>query len=220
MKIKNEWLLITIVLVPFVYLATIWHELPERVPMHWNIQGEIDRYGNRAELILIPLLLPLLIYLIFLVVPLIDPKNKIGKTGQKYQRLKTWITAFMSILAMVIIYSAKNRSLANPNYIILALGVIYIIVGNYLQTVRPNYFIGIRTPWTLENQTVWKDTHRIAGKLWFAGGFLIVISSLVFAERTNLIVFLIITGILTVASVLYSYFRFRKISGTAHTDSD
>ena len=88
MKLKNEIPLIAIVSLPFIYLAYIWNELPEKVPMHWNIKGEIDRYGEKIELLLIPILLPLLIYIIFLVVPKIDPKNKISKMGNKYQHIK------------------------------------------------------------------------------------------------------------------------------------
>ncbi|WP_342662761.1 DUF1648 domain-containing protein [Gelidibacter mesophilus] len=77
MALKKELPLLTIVVLPFVYLASIWNQLPEKVPMHWNVKGEVDRYGNKVELLLIPILLPLLVYVIFLVVPKIDPKNKL-----------------------------------------------------------------------------------------------------------------------------------------------
>ena len=79
MNLKKELPLIGIVLLPFVYLAYIWNQLPAQVPMHYNIEGEIDRYGNKSELILIPIMTSLLIYLIFLAVPYIDPKKQIQK---------------------------------------------------------------------------------------------------------------------------------------------
>ena len=82
MKLKKETPLITIVLLPFIYLAYIWNELPENVPLHWNLEGEIDRYGDKSELLIIPFVMPLLVYLIFLVVPEIDPKNKLNKMGK------------------------------------------------------------------------------------------------------------------------------------------
>jgi uncharacterized membrane protein len=115
MNLKKELSLITIVLLPFIYLAYIWNQLPEKVPMHWNIKGEIDRYGEKMELIIIPILLPLLVYIIFLVVPKIDPKNKLNKMGNKLQTMKFLLPKFMSILALFIIYTAKNESFANPN---------------------------------------------------------------------------------------------------------
>ena len=211
MKLKREIPLIVIVLLPFIYLAYIWNELPEKVPVHWNFKGEIDRLGEKTELLLIPILLPLLIYIIFLIVPKIDPKNKISKMGNKYQHIKILLTTFMSILALFIIYSAKNQSFANPNYIVLLIGILYIIFGNYFKTIKANYFIGIRTPWTLENETVWKETHKLGGKMWFVGGIIVVISSLILDKQPNFILFIIITGIITIIPIAYSYFKFKNL---------
>ncbi len=215
MKLRNEIPLITIVLLPFIYLAYIWKELPEKVPIHWNIKGEIDRFGDKSELLLIPILLPLLIYIIFLIVPKIDPKNKITKMGNKYQHIKILLTTFMSILALFIIYSAKNQSFSNPNYIVLLIGILYIILGNYFKTIKANYFIGIRTPWTLESETVWKETHKLGGKMWFVGGIIIVISSLILDKQPNFTLFMIVTGIITIIPITYSYLKYKKIEKTA-----
>ncbi len=215
MKLKKELPLIAIVLLPFIYLAYIWNHLPERVPIHWNINGEIDRYGDKIELIIFPLFLPLLMYIMLLVIPKIDPKNKLNKMGNKFQNLKVIVIVFMSVLALFIIYIAKNQSLTNPNYIVLLIGVLYIILGNYFQTIRANYFIGIRTPWTLESENVWKSTHKLGGKLWFIGGIIVVISSLILNSQHNLILFLAITLIITVTPLVYSYLMFKKENETA-----
>ena len=83
MKIKNELPIIGIVLLPFIYLAFLWNQLPKTIPVHWNNNGEIDRFGDKTELLLLPILLPLLTYFIFLVVPKIDPKNKLNNMGNK-----------------------------------------------------------------------------------------------------------------------------------------
>ncbi|SHJ15390.1 SdpI family protein [Algibacter luteus] len=211
MSLKKELPLIAIVLLPFIYLAYLWNDLPEKVPLHWNIKGEVNRYGDKIELIFIPILLPLLIYIIFLVVPKIDPKNKLQKMGNKLQTLKFLLTTFMSILALFIIYTAKNESLTNPNYIILLIGLLFLILGNYFKTLKANYFIGIRTPWTLENETVWKETHKLGGKMWFIGGLLIVLSSLVLEKQTNFTIFIIITAVITIVPVVFSYLKFQNI---------
>ena len=210
MNLKKELPLIGIVLLPFVYLAYIWNQLPAQVPMHYNIEGEIDRYGNKSELILIPIMTSLLIYLIFLAVPYIDPKKQIQKMGGKYDTLKFIITTFMSILALFIIYTAKNQTLTDPDYILLGCGVLFLILGNYFKTPKANYFIGIRTPWTLESESVWKATHKLAGKIWFLGGLLIILSCLILDGKTNFIVFMCITAIMVLVPVLYSYLLFRK----------
>lgn len=210
MQLKKELPILAIVLLPFIYLAFIWNELPNKVPMHWNIKGEIDRYGDKTELIIIPFLLPLLVYLIFLVVPKIDPKNKLNKMGGKLNTIKFLLTTFMSILALFIIYTAKNQSFTNPNYIVLLIGVLFIILGNYFKTIKPNYFIGIRTPWTLENENIWKETHKLGGKIWFIGGILVVIFSLILDKSLNFTIFLIITGLITIIPIVYSYLMYKK----------
>ena len=113
---------------------------------------------------------------------------------------------------MIIIYIALNETFYNPNYIVLLIGVLFAILGNYFKTLRANYFIGIKTPWTLENETVWKETHKLAGKLWFAGGLIIVLSSILLDKKTNFTLFAIITVLITVIPVVYSYIKYRSLS--------
>ena len=213
-NLQKELPLIAIVLAPFIYLASIWKNLPDSVPLHWDIEGDIDRYGDKSELILIPILLPLLIYVIFTIVPLIDPKGKIQQMGNKYFMLKAAMTVFMSILAMIIIYAVQNESLYNPNYIILLIGVLFMILGNYFKTLRANYFIGIRTPWTLENQTVWKETHKLAGKIWFIGGLVIIVSSLLLDKKANFRLFIGTIIVISLIPVIYSFFKYRSLSNS------
>ena len=210
--IQSELPLITIILVPFIYLAYVWEKLPEKVPMHWNMEGEIDRYGDKSELILIPLLLPLLIYVLFTIIPKIDPKDKLKYMGKKYTVLKTVLTVFMSALSMMIIYAAMNESFYNPNYILLLIGVLFAILGNYFKTLRANYFIGIKTPWTLENETVWKETHKLAGKIWFIGGLMIIFGSLILDKTANTVLFVTITVTITLIPVVYSYFKYQRVT--------
>ncbi len=213
-NLQKELPLIAIVLAPFIYLASIWKNLPDNVPVHWDIEGGIDRYGDKSELILIPILLPLLIYVIFTTVPLIDPKGKIQQMGNKYFMLKAAMTVFMSILAMIIIYAVKNESLYNPNYIVLLIGILLMILGNYFKTIRANYFIGIRTPWTLENQTVWKETHKLAGKIWFIGGLVIIVSSLLLDKEVNFRLFIGTIIVISLIPVIYSFFKHRSLSNS------
>ncbi len=132
--------------------------------------------------------------------------------GNKYRSIKVLLTVFMSLLALFIIYASKNQSLSNPNYIILLVGVLYIILGNYFKTIRSNYFIGIRTPWTLENETVWKETHKLAGKLWFLVGLIVVLGSIILDKSSNFTLFITLTMIITLIPVIYSYFKFQEVT--------
>jgi len=210
MKKLQEFATIAIVSLPFLYLAYLWNGLPEQVPVHWNFQGEIDRYGSKMELLLIPILLPLLTYILISIVPYIDPKNKIANMGGKLQSFKLILCIFMSILAIWIIHSANNQAISNPNILAMLLGGLIIAIGNYLKTIKENYFIGIRTPWTLESPEVWKETHRLGGNLWFIGGLLIIISSLAFSQKLAFGILMGVVTIIAVVPIVYSYMLFRK----------
>jgi uncharacterized membrane protein len=210
LELKKELPIIGIVLTPFVYLAIIWNNLPEKVPVHWNYKGEIDRWGDKFSLIIILFLLPVLIYVLMTVIPLIDPKNRISLMGGKFYQLKFILVLFMSLIALLVLYTAKEKSINNPNLVFALLGAFFVILGNYFKVIQPNYFIGIRTPWTLENGEVWKATHLFAGKLWVAGGLILVLGGLLLSNTfANAFVFVII--IMALIPVLYSFIKFKEI---------
>ena len=186
---KKEIPLILITVIPAIFLWYVWNSLPPEVPLHWNISGEVDRYGSKNELIWLTTLVPIFLYVLFLLVPLIDPKKKIAAMGGKFYTIRFYLTLFLSVLFTFIIYSVKEQTLTNPNYLFIIIGVFYVVLGNYFKTIKPNYFIGIRTPWALENETIWKSTHRLAGKLWVAGGLLIIITCFLFKQHTALTLF-------------------------------
>ena len=213
--LKKEPHLFAIMLIPFLYLVFIYNSLPDSIPIHWNMYGEIDRYGSISELFIIACL-PLIMYLIFTIAPKIDPKNKISSRSAKFHMLKSLLTVLMSILAITVIFSVKESSL-NFTLITIILGLLYVILGNYYKTIKPNYFIGIRTPWTLQNETIWRATHSLASKLWFVGGLLIILLSLVIKSQNNFTVFLGITLVLILTPVLFSFIRFRKINQTTNS---
>jgi uncharacterized membrane protein len=210
--LKKELPLIGIVLAPFVYLALIWNTLPEKVPTHWDYKGEVDKWGDKYSLIALLFLLPVLTYVLMLVVPKIDPKKKIELMGGKYYQLKFILVLFMSMLAFIILHLTENQSMSSPNLIYIPIGVLFIALGNYFKVIQPNYFIGIKTPWTLENKEVWKLTHVLAGKLWIAGGLLIVLTSLTIANSIFIYVFISVIAIISLIPMGYSYFKFKELS--------
>lgn len=211
MNLKRELPLIIIVLIPFIYLGYIWSALPETVPTHWNYKGEIDDWGSKNSLILITFLLSAVTYILFTIIPMIDPKKRIQSMGNKYHNLKFLMVLFMSALAVFIIYSVKEQSITNPSLIIFAIGILFMLLGNYMKTIKANYFIGIRTPWTLENESVWKSTHKMTGKLWFIGGLAIVICSLTANKKFNSIFFISVTLLITLIPFVYSYLEYKKL---------
>ena len=208
-KLKKEIPFIAVALLPFVYLAYIWNELPKEVPMHWNASGEIDRWGDKSELFMMLFMLTGITYFVFLIIPYIDPKQKLQNMGNKLNNLRLILALFMSALAIYILYSVQQKT-SNPVLIFPLVGLLFAFLGNYFKTIKPNYFIGIRTPWTLENEEVWKKTHLIGGKLWFVGGLLMALT-FVLPNKIQIYTFLAIAAVITIVPIVYSYLEFKKI---------
>ena len=120
----------------------------------------------------------------------------------------------MSALAIFILYSMQQK-ISNPGFIFAIIGLLFTFLGNYFKTLKPNYFIGIRTPWTLENEEVWKKTHLLGGKMWFVGGLLMAMT-FVLPEPLNLYAFLGITAIISIIPIVYSYLEFKKLKSQQH----
>ncbi|MFE3867893.1 SdpI family protein [Flavobacterium sp. LS2P90] len=211
LTLRKELPIIGIVLTPFVYLAVIWNSLPERVPIHWNLKGEIDDWGSKYSLFILLFMLPVLMYVIMLAASKLDPKKRMDLMGGKFYQLKFFLVLFMSLVALFILYITKNQFFSNPSLIYVTVGVLLMVFGNYFKVIQPNYFIGIRTPWTLENIEVWKVTHAFAGQLWFIGGVIIVLGGLIFPDFTFSKAFIGIGFTLAFVPIVYSYIKFKEI---------
>lgn len=212
--LKKELPIVGFVLLPFIYLTYLWNSLPEKVPIHWNYKGEIDDWGTKYSLIGVAFLLPVLTYVLMLLIPKIDPKKRIELMGGKYYQIKFVLVVFMSILSLFIIHSSKSQTLSSPILVFVLIGLLFMALGNYFKVIKQNYFLGIKTPWTLESEEVWKLTHILAGKLWIIGGLLIVIFSLVIPENINFYFFITITAIISIVPIVYSYLIFKKIKNS------
>jgi len=131
--------------------------------------------------------------------------------GNKYHNIRFAFTFLLSMTAILVVYSAQQETLVNVNLIVLMIGLFSSIFGNYFKVIRPNYFIGIRTPCTLKSDSVWKNTHIVAGKLWFGCGLVIVFLSLVLEQKLNYRIFLMIITVMVVVPVGYSYVLYRRL---------
>ena len=209
--LKKELPIIGFVLLPFINLAYLWSSLPEKIPIHWDYKGEINGWGTKYSLLGLIFLLPVFTYVLMLAIPKIDPKKRIELMGGKYYQIKFVLVLFMSVLSLFIIYSSKSQTISSPIMVFVLIGLLFMALGNYFKVIKQNYFLGIKTPWTLESEEVWKLTHILAGKLWIVGGLLIVILSLIIPENINFYFFLSITAIISIVPIVYSYLIFKKL---------
>ena len=117
---------------------------------------------------------------------------------------------FMVGLSFFMIQSAISKGPLNTSMMFVLVGALFIFLGNYMQAVKPNYFIGIRTPWTLENETVWRKTHALGGRLYFIAGLLIMILPFILTNTIFYPVFIAIAVTASVSPIIYSYITFRQ----------
>lgn len=210
-NIFKQIILLVLVASPYIYLYFIWQQLPDRVPTHFNFQGVADAWSGKTFLLFIPTGLSAFIYLIMLALPYIDPKKKISDMGEKYTSLRFVFTVFFSMLSFYLLYVTKAGSIKNMSLLFALIGIMLAVFGNYFQAVRPNYFIGVRTPWTLESEQVWKKTHHLAGRLWMAGGILIILLSFIISNNLALvIVFTSLIAVMALIPIVFSYIEFKK----------
>ncbi len=211
MKIK-ELLLILLLLIPLLYLAMIWGDLPREIPLHWNAKGEIDRIGDKNELFIVLSLINIPLYFILLIVPFIDPKKKVQLHSKAYFQIRLLLQFFMAILSVFIIHSTLVRSLGSPNIILTLVGALFFGLGFVFSSIKSNYFVGIRTPWTLEDPENWNRTHSLASVVWKIGGGLLILSSLIWKSESYIVFFIGVCVLIAMIPIAYSFWYFKKNS--------
>lgn len=198
---------------PLVYLASVYSYLPNTVPTHFNIEGKADGFGEKSTLIFTTLLLDvvgLTSYFLLKFLPQIDPKKTAGQSPVFLNKIGLVLVVFMGILNMIILQSAVNSNFNGTKYILPLMSLLFVFMGNYMHTIKPNYFAGFRTPWALEDPDNWRATHLLAGKLWVVGGLVAAILSLVLSSAAGWIVFTAITVIISIVPFIFSYRYFKK----------
>lgn len=208
---ENKWkILITtlVTLLPMLAGLLLWNRLPERMPVHWNAAGEADGWGGRAFAVFATPGFMAAIHLLCVLCTSLDPKVR-GQT-KKVLGMVFWICPFMSVLVGGVVYAEALGAGVNVATVILAAtGVLFVALGNYLPKCKRNYTIGIKVMWALEDEANWNATHRFAGKVWVAGGLLVILVSFLPGDWA-IWVYLPLTALMALLPVGYSYLYYRK----------
>ena len=209
-----KYLIWPLAVIPLVYLLSIWQDLPEEMAMHFDLKGNPDRYGNKFELLVMAAVLSamsILIYFVLSNIYKIDPKKYAADNKDRLRRMGFAIAVFIIALTCFIIYStSKGNMKISMRYIFAGVGLLLCLIGNYMHTIKPNYFAGLRLPWTLNNEDNWRKTHLLAGKLWFVGGLATAILCLLVPDTVAIVLFFIATVVLILVPVIYSYRLYKK----------
>ena len=214
MKILLRRLIWLIMLLPAVYLAIVWTGIPQTVPMHFDLKGNVDQYGTKTDLLIMTAVLTglnMLLYLLILNIYKIDPKKYAAQNKERLQRIGFSVSLYLAaVLGMLIYVISTNHINIVMKFVFIAMGLLFALIGNNMYNLKPNYFAGMRLPWTLENEDNWRATHHVAGRLWFFGGFVIALLAFVLNEQWSVYSTFIALSFLIFIPVIYSYRYYKR----------
>lgn len=213
---KNLWLLVLCVL-SVAGTALIYSRLPEKIPMHWGIEGQIDRYGGRGEIFLTAGV-SFLFYGLMLVIPRIDPRRDNYKKHMKaFSLIIAALVLFMIALHWMMVAVALGADINVQTAICLAMAVLFAVIGNVLPQARHNYTFGIRTPWTLADEEVWRKTHRVGGYVfWLMAAALAAAAFIPSVIAFILAIGGIVAGVVFLVVYSYILFEHKEKGGNNH----
>src|SRR4030095_9258629 len=168
MKTGLRWLEVVLLAAPFVALAIYWNDLPARVPMHWNFRGQVDGWSAKTPGIFLIPLTGLGVTVLLRILPWFDPKLR-PTSGEESRMcailpiVRVATLGLLDTISFAQIAVSLGWNVASGRIMMACLLLFLIVLGNYLGNLRPNYFVGIRTPWTLEDPESWRGTHRLRG---------------------------------------------------------
>ena len=208
---RSRWLPAVLVLATWAFALAVYPSLPERVPTHWSVQGEVDGWSSRAFGAFLPPAIATLVWALLTFLPRLDPRREnYEKFGGDYRFIVTLVVAFLAVMEVATLGYALGWPVDVGGVVMAGVGLLLAGMGNYLPRVRPNWWIGVRTPWTLESDRVWRATHRVAGRVFVVGGLVLAAVALLAPDPVR--GWAVLPLILTVALVpaVYSYLEWRR----------
>ncbi len=207
---RSELPQLVLVLAMFVAGAWAWNYVPEKIPVHWNIRGEVDRYGGRFEGLMVVPLIASGLYLLLRVLPKLDPRAENYQIfAGPYTVIRNVLMAFLAVIYALLLLAALGRPTPMGTVVPALVGVLLIVIGAYMPPIKPNWFVGVRTPWTLSSELSWTKTHRLAALLLPLSGTMMVLAGFL---ATNWAFYAMLSVLLgsVAALIVYSYFVWRQ----------
>ena len=195
-----------IILLPILAGVLLWDRLPEQIPTHFGPNGTADGWSSKTFAVYFMPFIILAMHFACVFATMLDPKHK-NITGKSFG-IVLWVCPALSTLMSVIMYLTALEYMVNVTTVMmLFIGALYFIIGNYLPKCRQNYTIGIKVPWTLNDEGNWNATHRFAGGLWVVCG-LVLIACAFF--KFAWIVFVCTISVMVLAPIVYSFWYYKK----------
>ena len=209
--LKQDWLIIIMILMGFALGAYFYPSLPDKVPIHWGMNGEVNGYGSKLFGAFGLSAISLATYVMYLVIPYIDPKRKnYADFKSTYQFMKYLIILFLLGIEVMNLLNASGVKVNVQIFGQIMVSLLLMLNGNVMGRFKHNYFVGIRNPWTLANEEVWRKTHRLAAPIWVLGGFINILIAFT-GTNFNGIGFMVILAVIIIVPTVYSYLAYQRV---------
>jgi uncharacterized membrane protein len=213
---RLNWLTLVVVALFCAVAAWYYPVLPDPVPTHWNAAGDVDGWTAKPWGVWIMPTILLVLSAILFALPAISPRGfRLDAARHSYDIIVLVIVLFTAAIGLVSFESVRGGSVSMAGVLPWLLGMLFVALGYYLPRFPRNFFIGIRTPWTLASDRVWSRTHRLAGWLMMAAGVFLILNSVI---GNTLLPGIVGIGVAVVVPVLYSLFLYRKLHGFKQDD--
>jgi len=206
---KSEVIIVAIILLSFFVGIYYYPQMPDKIASHWNVQGNVDGYMSKFWGLFLMPIISLGMLLLFILIPRIDPlKSNIAQFRKHYDGFVVLITVFLFYLYLLTIFWNSGFRFNLITFLSPALAILFYYLGILTENAKRNWFIGIRTPWTLSSDKVWEKTHKIGGRLFKIAGILAL--GAVFFETAAIFFIIVPVIIISIYTVLYSYLEYQK----------
>jgi uncharacterized membrane protein len=211
---RNRALLIGLLIVLAAVALSAWAYpwLPEHVATHWDLAGNVNGYSSRLFAVALTPGVAVFLWLLMLVLPAISPRGfRLEESASAFYTCMLAVLALLVVIHFVLLRAAVTGMAPSLTLVFASIGALFAVIGSFLGRIKKNFWMGVRTPWTLASDVVWQRTNRLAGQLFVAGGIAIVISS--FFGTTAITVLIAVLAVALLVSIVYSYMLYRRIEG-------
>jgi len=206
---KSEIIIFGIIILSFAIGIYYYPQMPEKLASHWNAQGQVNGYMSKFWGLFLMPIISMGMLLLFILIPNIDPlKSNIQQFRKYFDGFVVLIIVFLFYLHLLTIFWNSGYKFNMISYLSPGLAILFYYTGILIENTKRNWFIGIRTPWTLSSDNVWDKTHKIGGKLFKIAGILALLA--IFFESYALFIIVVPVIIVSIYTILYSYFEYQK----------
>ncbi len=218
---RNKALLAGFVLVVISVGLSLWAypQMPPRVPTHWDLAGHINGYSSRVFAATIMPATVAFTWLLMVVLPAISPRGfRLDQSARAFYESVLAILGVLAIIHFIVLRASLGVSTLPTGFVFVPVGALLAILGNLMGKFHKNFFIGVRTPWTLASDEVWLRTNRLGGRLMVAGGLLLIVTSFIPAFAVPMLTAVVVA--IAVIPATYSYVLYKRIEGFGSNGAD